>query len=459
MIGTARERNYQRALAPALKQRAELRLEAGEFAGAATDMNESLSLFRAMGRKEKEPDLYDLRARYLGRIGRYTEAIQAWNDAFALCETFKLHHRSLHMLIGLADLQLRAGDRAGLRHTWSRIDRFTGTHANLPKPTQLRLHLARLDFQKSRGANEEMRRAFATAQRFVRESKLTAFQARELNRYKLDAPPVRPPTFASPAPAVDLQPILATTRVAAGELAHARFVLANPTSLVAEGILRLDAGNLQGQWDQTEQGFKIILRPGVRAASSTSLPLSLTPNTAAILYMEAVPDSSTGTNVVSLSWSGGGTVRGDWHFGAVPDSREVALVNASLAEENPFYSVAFYHELYYRGTNQILQNVKVSANQLCRVELVDTLSARLLAIDANGDGDFEDAGDVLYADADADHHPEFALSPERDVACFELRVYPSVATTKATREEIELILWRSEAGAWVAEAVDVLRRN
>ena len=147
-----------------------------------------------------------------------------------------------------------------------------------------------------------------------------------------------------------------------------------------------------------------------------------------------------------------------WEFGTTTTARETAVVNASLAEDNPFYSVTFYHELYYRGPGTSLQNLRVTASRSCRIEITDAWTGELLAIDANGDGDFDGSGDVLFADADADGYPDFKLGPGRDVAAFELLVYPAAGPIPASHE-LEITLWHREAGVWIADAVDVLRMH
>ena len=175
-----------------------------------------------------------------------------------------------------------------------------------------------------------------------------------------------------------------------------------------------------------------------------------------MLYLEAPPAFAETTNAITLGWRGDASAEARWTFGVAADAREVAVVNASLARENPFYSVGFYHELYFRGRTQTLQDLRVTASQSCRVEIVDALTMNFLAVDANGDGDFEDAGDVLYADANADGYPDFKLTTERDLAAFELRVYPLVRNNSAP-QELEVTLWRREAGGWTTDAVDVLQ--
>jgi tetratricopeptide (TPR) repeat protein len=455
LIEGGRQNNSQRMLPLALKQRAQLRLDMGDVPGANTDAKESLGLYRAMGWKRLEPDLYEIHAQCLGRQGRYAEAVQTWQDAYQMCETLKLHHRSLHMLLGMAALELRMGNQAALKQIWARIDSFVAAHPDLPQPTQLRLRLARLDYLKAAGTKDSLLAAYQETKTFTQDSRLTPYQLRSWAAYQLDATFAAASVATQSLPMVDLQPVITTTRVATGELAHARFALVNPSTLEATGTVRLSSTGLVGDWAPTDQGWKIVLRPQTNATDMTK-SLSIAPGTATALFLEAAPASLETTSLVTVAWLGSTNLEARWEFGASTTAREVAVVNASLSEDNPFYSVTFYHELYYRGQTSTLQNLRMTSSQPCRIEIADASTGQLLAIDATGDGKFDGSGDVLAVDADGDGYPDFNLGPDHDVAPLELLAYPSAGTNSASRD-VEITLWHREASGWVADAVDVLR--
>jgi len=359
------------------------------------------------------------------------------------------------MLLGIAALQLKLGDKAALARTWAAIDAFVRAHPDLPGPTRLRLRLARLDYLKNEGDAAGFAAAVQETQRFVQSSNLTSYQLRAWTNYKFDVPIARVSLPTHPLVTVDLQPILTTTRVATGELAHARFALVNPSATMATGTVLTTSAGLKADWTPTDQGWQIAFRQATNASVSAK-SLSIAPGTATALYLEATPAASAATNTISLMWQGGTNLEARWDFGVNAAAGEVAVVNASLAEDNPFYSVGFYHELYYRGQAPTVQNLRVTASQPCRIEIADASTGQILAIDASGNGAFDDSGDVLTADADRDGYPDFLLNRDRDVTSFELIVYPSIGTNSVSHE-IEITLWHREAGAWVADVVDVLR--
>jgi len=456
MIEKGRQNNSQRMLPLALNQRARVRLDTGDVSGALADAKEALTRYRAMGWKNIEPDLYEIRAQCLSRQGHYTEAMQTWLEAYQMCEGLKLHHRSLQMLLGIAVLQLRLGDKVALAQALAAIDAFAHAHPDLPEPTKLRLSLAQLDYLKYKGDAAGLTAAFQEAQGFVANSDLSPYQLRAWTAYKLDAPSVivALPTEEPRAP-VDLQPILTTTRVATGELAHARFALVNPSVGMATGAVQLIASGLMADWTPTDEGWRITFRQGTNSVASTK-SLSIAPGTATALYLEATPQAPEATNAISVVWQDATNLTARWEFGATAAAGEIAVVNASLAEDNPFYSVSFYHELYHRGQAPTVQNLRVTANPPCRIEMTDAATGQILAIDANGNGTFGGSGDVLSIDSDRDGYPDFLLSPAHDAASFELIVYPATGSSSVSRET-EITLWHREAGEWVADAVDVLR--
>ncbi len=452
---TAHVRKFQDYLAWALKGMARNRLAAGDANAAEIYLTESLMLYRALGRKNAEPELYELRARCFADQGQPAKALQTWEDAYRLCETLNLHFRSLRMRLGIAELQLRLGNKAELARAWERIDKFVAAHPNLPEPTQLRLQLARLDYLQFGADKKTLVAAYEEAKAFVKASKLSKYQARALAAYDLQAIPAVVAVKAQRQPTVDLQPIVTTTRVSTGELAHARFALTNPTTQNARGTVRLASrGGFRYAWTPTDQGWLVRLDTEFGETNGVK-ELILPSGTATAIYLEAEPASFGATNTVAIIWQADTTAEVTWAFSAMADPRTVAIVDASLAANNPFYAVPLYHELYYRGQTQKRSNIRVKTSEPCRVELLDATRNTLLAIDANGDGDFFDAGDMLYEDADINGFPDLLLSPERDVANFELLVYPASNSDSHPRE-IEISVFLQDGTSWTAEAVDVL---
>jgi tetratricopeptide (TPR) repeat protein len=455
VIESVRANQHAELLAQALKSRAKHKLAIGDLRSVGDDLKESLVLNRTLGDKVAEVELYELYARWLGAQGRYAEALRTWEDAYQLGETLRLHFRSLHMLLGMAELQLRVGNKAELARIWERISNFVAANKQLPEPTQLRLQLARMDYLKFQGDQQNLQAAYNETLAFVKTSGLTAYQARSLNSYDLGQPIAMSTIGTQAEVAVDLQPILMSTQVSTGELAHARFGIFNPSARAAKGHVKLVSLDTRYQWTATDQGWNVGLSHGTADEGSATKELTILPGSASALYFEALPSTSGTTNRLSITWQGQSTAEATWEFSASPDPRTLAIVNASLAADNPFYAVPFYHEMYFRGANQELHNFRVKTSEPCRVEVLDAATDKLLAIDADGDGNFDGPGDVLYVDEDGNGFPDFALSKERDLATFELLVYSAPRTTHG-QGEIEIRLLIEENNVWVEQAIDRL---
>jgi tetratricopeptide (TPR) repeat protein len=455
IIESLRSKQHAELLAQALKSRARYRLMAGYSQPVVDDLKESLGLYRTLGNKVAEVELYELYAHWLGDQGRFAEALRTWEDAYQLCETLRLHFRSLHMLLGIAELQLRLGNKAELARVWERINKFVIAHKELPEPTRLRLRLAEMDCLKFQGNQEALRAAYSETLAFVKISRLTPYQTRSFKSYVLENPVGITVIVAQPEPSVDIQPVLTSTQVSTGELAHARFGIFNPSTRAARGSVKLVSADTRYEWTPTDQGWNVELSHGTVGQAGATKELTIPPGSASALYFEALPSNSGATNRLSIAWQGESRAEALWEFSASPDSRTVAIINASTVAENPFYAVPFYHELYFRGTGQGLRNLRVKASEPCRVEILDVATDKLLAIDATGDGDFDGPGDVLYGDKGGNGFPDFVLDKERDVIGFELLVYPESGTGRRA-SQIEISLLVEENGDWVEQAVDRL---
>jgi hypothetical protein len=289
----------------------------------------------------------------------------------------------------------------------------------------------------------------------VNASSLTSYQTRAFRSYDLGQPIVVGAIGVQAQPIVDLQPIMTTTHVSTGELAHARFGIFNPSTSAAAGRVKLVSSDAQFEWTPTDQGWNVELSRGTAGIAVSTNEIIIPPGSASALYFEALPSPSGATNRVSITWQGTSTAEAVWECSASPDSRSVAIVNASLAGENPFYAVPFYHEIYFRGATPEVRNFRVKTSEPCRVEILDATSDKLVAIEANGDGYFDGPGDVLYSDSDGDGFPDFVLSKEHDAARFELLVYPASRADRGPGE-IEVKLLMEENHDWVEQAADKL---
>ena len=101
-------------------------------------------------------------------------------------------------------------------------------------------------------------------------------------------------------------------------------------------------------------------------------------------------------------------------------------------------------------------NIRVIALQECRIEYYEPQSFTLIAIDENGDGDFVDAGDVLYRNADASDvsdTPKLNPDPVQNIGFVEFQVFPK---NDSPRISFSLEIKTGKTSDWSILSVDEL---
>jgi hypothetical protein len=250
----------------------------------------------------------------------------------------------------------------------------------------------------------------------------------------------------------DLQPIELTTRVAGNWSARGRFTLTNPGDVPVSGILTVRGATLDATWDAAQLQWNVIRRKTGGTHEVRQLVV-LQPMDQATLMLtaEAAPDA---TGNVQFTWECEGKPQTAWwrytHGGSVPD---IAVVDANLALENPFYCVPLHH-FVVRDDRQSgdLLNVRVVTTSPCRVELVDPATSRVIAVDAIGNGEFRGIGDVIFEDRDRHGFPDIHFERGQIARAVEIQVYPLVSY-KLVAVTLEL---RDPDGNWIAGSIDRL---
>jgi hypothetical protein len=134
------------------------------------------------------------------------------------------------------------------------------------------------------------------------------------------------------------------------------------------------------------------------------------------------------------------------------------LLDASGLAANPFRSVSLFHELSAPIGEASGIPFRLRSPSALRLEYYDARSQELLAIDANGNGDFTDAGDYhahSHSGVSAAIVPVSAVSKAVTV---EVRIFapggvPLLPASSTLVLEAEVY----RDGAWVKEAEDTLK--
>ena len=110
-------------------------------------------------------------------------------------------------------------------------------------------------------------------------------------------------------------------------------------------------------------------------------------------------DAAAGTaaSEVRIAWRNAGKPAGEaslWDVSWDPAATGSVVLDASSLEAGPFRSVALFHELAVPAGESEGIAFRLRSPLPLRVEYYDSRSKELVAIDANGNGDFTEPGDL-----------------------------------------------------------------
>jgi hypothetical protein len=263
-----------------------------------------------------------------------------------------------------------------------------------------------------------------------------------------------PPESSAAPGSVDLQPTTATAAVSKDERAQTRSILTNTSTLSITGTISIETPNgFALDWNSGGRLHRAKLIPSwwSKGGIADQREVTLPPGGEVRLYLECGPAKS-GSAEATVRWQptsvSGDVMTSKHRFIFAPDRRPTAIVHASEADWNPSYSVPIYTEIYHRALAPAVHDFKaVCDDGACRIEYFDDATGRLLAIDAEGDGDFAGDGDVLVHDVNRDRFPDITLSRENNVGAVELVVFP-LPETSGTVEVALSFHTRKPSLAW-----------
>jgi hypothetical protein len=364
-------------------------------------------------------------ARCLAKLDRYLPAAQEWEQAGSFALDANRVDQAVVYFLCAARVYRNQGHVAKLRESQSWLDvveRERGTELN-------------------------------------KDSKERLAKFRESSKELLVGLPG--PALNSVTPA-SLQPEETSVLVSSSEQerGRARFTLSNHQSRAVEGVLTLSA--TQGavwSWHSDGAQMHLILRPDVKPRASQQR-VRLLPGQKLKVFLDYrfQKEAANFSDTLSLSWSDGNghqdaLANVEFRTGAAPRSQ---VINANRAGQRAGWPVPFYHEIYYRGANRQIENILATTSSAARVEIYNEDTGELLAIDAEGNGDFRGPQDFLDAkqDRDGDGRPDLVVSPQNPVGSLEVYVFPAASTSASTRLSLSLADYSTSAPQWRRDIVN-----
>ena len=145
-------------------------------------------------------------------------------------------------------------------------------------------------------------------------------------------------------------------------------------------------------------------------------------------------------------------VSGTWTYSTAGDHSRTSVIDAHAIRENPFYLIPIHHMIQRPDTpmSETL-DFSISSSIPIRIETYDAQTDELIAVDANGDGDFKDTGDFIGVDANRNNWPDIGFEAAQTLTSVVLYIRP-YDNIKATSTELTVKVL--DQGHWRTDAVD-----
>jgi tetratricopeptide (TPR) repeat protein len=429
--------------------------------GLESEYASLLASVRSQGNKRGEPTLYNAYGSYLVARKRPAEAIPLFLEALRLTRSFGLDLHEPNILGDLFEAQFNAGDLSGARTTLAALEAFLKAHPGLPDfrrvPAEVSraVALARLGDKEAARAALRLARTLATNLPEYQKRKLTP----EFEAGLLDPAPAAAATVASAAaalPVLTVQPLEVASIAASADSAHTRFSVFNPTGQSIAGQFEIEGPGATADAAGTHVRF-VAGKP----AAMLHLARTLAAGNELSIAVALDPDAGATAAKVSVAWKNPGQPAGPvstWSVSWDPSAKGSIVLDASSLVADPFHFVSLFHELSVPMDEIDGLPFRLRSPVPIRLEYYDASSQELLAIDANGDGDFNGSGDLHGQAADGTAAAIAPLPAHRKATTVEVHIFATDGLPLfPERNPVTLAAEVYRDGKWSGEAEDVLR--
>ncbi|NWK55985.1 hypothetical protein HW115_10200 [Verrucomicrobiaceae bacterium N1E253] len=254
---------------------------------------------------------------------------------------------------------------------------------------------------------------------------------------------------------VDIQPLTSLTVALPETEAYGRFYLTNPTLNDKQGEIQLKGPIVKYEWKKDSVLF-VTTRSG-HSLQTLNQTLRLSPgaNCVVDIKAEAVMDDQEGELICSWVEEGEPLASSKWVWKSSSAHSSTRVIDAHELVTNPFYLIPIHHIIQRPVDEESQKQVdfKIEASADMRIEVYDEASNQLICVDANGDGDFNDKGDLVHQDLNGNHWPDFAFPDGETRAAIVMYVVPG----NGEKKERELSISILDKGGWRQDAVDLIR--
>lgn len=393
----------------ALMTAAQLSLEANVTAGVDKLLSEALESARSRGLLMKEIKIYEYYVAYLLATHQYDAALEMQSRVIDLIKALKLTPR--------------------LKGALSRIDEIVSLQKK---------HLASLANQGSAG-NESITRQSGTT-------------PDGHNKNRNDGPQ---PTGKT-RPLLTLQPKGISTLPIGNEIS-AVFLLSNLSPISTKATLKIQSDQFHITRDEPQERGQVTVvcrQQGGGEVQALDCQAEVSGGTQLPIVLIAEGISSMAEAAVSISLSGDSVTAQEstWLIQPKAEAGVIAVLDAARLTDSNFSLVPVFHQLASSKTGRKAA-LRIIASEPTRVEGF-AADGTLLFIDAEGNGSFADAGDLIATEEMDNLNP--VLKSGMESGKFALRYRPHA---KLQTQQMEVRIETRELGeddAWSLDAVDLL---
>jgi hypothetical protein len=417
-----------------------------------------LRKLRSYGNKRSEPSLFCGYGRYLLQQNRPAEATLLLAESLRMTRSFGwvLHEPNLIGL--LMEARIATGDLASARTSLAELDQWLANHPDSPTPRRAAAVGIRANALAKLNERSAAREAFRLARQIAKN--LPPYQQsnfspeQEEKALGENKPPI--PAEDSPpktAPFLRVQPLEVVGMAVPSDTSRTRFTVFNPTAQQICGhFLFTGPGATDG---------KTILFTAGQPVVTLQKPLTISGGNEAATEVLLAPSAGVDAAKVQVAWQNKGQPAGPvstWEVVWNPTTHRQVVLDASWVEANPFRSVSLFHELAVPMGGVLGIPFRLRSPVALRFEYLDTITHELVAVDANGNGDFSEAGDLHIRGPGGVCAAIFPITPGDRTLTVEVRISSPEGLPLATAGEplvLEAEVYQN--GVWTKEAEDTFR--
>jgi tetratricopeptide (TPR) repeat protein len=421
--------------------------------------NDLLAKTRRTGVKRSEPRIYRQYGDWLSSQGRFGEAIVVYREALSLSRTSGWHPMVPRLYGRLGLTYQKAGQSAAADAIWQELEAYLNAHPDIPVQSILKGWAFQLSAYLTAGREVE---ASALIKRVrALESKgglkpywLEFFTDEAIASYREYLSKDAPAT-AQEAPAIaGLQPKSLHTVALPGTDASGVFHLINHGAAPIPGILRFTGPGAITAENHTldEPSFQGDLG---EAENTTKVPLTLAGGTF-IAIPVTLPSHKNGSAQFTLRWTpkSGTPVTSTWSNSWGPKISEALILDSADLSATPFIGVPITHHVGFPKGHSPARSIRLKGPTPLRVEYRDPTTGDLLAVDANGNGRFDEEGEFALTTTKLTA-PEISPKKNSRIGTVEIWLYP--IPDHPWEKDMELRIELHDGSKWEEFATDLLK--